>query len=106
MMRFYYSVWIAIVGYFYLKEYYKGSLIDAYVLTFFPFLIITLVFATFGAMYVCSREILGEKYARKNLIAGCSLTIVGGMGFVLWPLLVRSEIRKFRKAQPISRGGA
>jgi cytochrome bd-type quinol oxidase subunit 2 len=50
--------------------------------------------ATFLVMYRESRASLGGPYATRNLALAIAFTLVCGLGLLVWPYLVRTEIRK------------
>lgn len=57
-----------------------------------------MIVATFTVMYLAAKESLGAGYAKRNLGLALTFTLVGGIGFVIWPVLVNTEINKFRNA--------
>jgi len=57
------------------------------------YLLLVLVALTFGFMYFAAKKGIGRKYAVKNTILAVLMTSIV-LGFLLWPLLVRNEIKK------------
>ena len=49
---------------------------------------------TFAVMHRLSRENLGPRYATNNLLLASLFTLFAGLGLLLWPYLVRTEIEK------------
>ncbi len=58
-------------------------------------LLLALIAVTFVFMYLAAKKGIGKKYAVKNTILAVIMTSVA-VGFILWPLLVRNEIKKKR----------
>ena len=92
MMTLYKSTWLVLVVAIYLK---KEEFISSTVLLV---LILSMVIATFTAMYQAAKESISASYAKRNLALASAFTLVGGIGFIIWPFLVNSEIEKYRGA--------
>lgn len=92
MMALYKSTWVVLVVAIYLKaeEVNLGMIL--------PVVIICMVLATFIAMYLAAKESISLSYAKRNLTLAIVFTFIGGLGFIIWPFLVNSEIEKFRAA--------
>lgn len=90
MMALYKATWIVILVAIYLigKEGDFSSVLFA--------AIICMVIATFSAMHLAAKESIGIGYAKRNLTLAVAFTFIGGLGFVIWPILVNSEIEKSR----------
>jgi cytochrome bd-type quinol oxidase subunit 2 len=92
MMTLYKSTWIVLVIAIYLKG--KESNFD----TILFGTIICMILATFTAMYLAAKESISSGYAKRNLTLAIVFTFFGGLGFIIWPFLVNSEIEKSRGA--------
>lgn len=62
-----------------------------------------LIVPLFYFVFASGRSSKGKAYAKKNLAIAIILTPIFGLGFLLWPPLVYSEVRR---AQPVAGGNA
>ncbi|MGB0413111.1 MAG: hypothetical protein ACPGJU_01580 [Coraliomargarita sp.] len=93
MMTLYKSTWIVLVVAVYFKN--QETNFGMWFLT----AIICLMIATFITMYLAAKESISSGYAKRNLALAVTLTLFGGLGFVIWPFLVNSEIEKLRGSE-------
>ncbi|WP_162028296.1 MULTISPECIES: hypothetical protein [unclassified Lentimonas] len=93
MMTLYKSTWVVLVIAIYLKG--KESNFDTILLGS----MICMILATFTAMYLAAKELISPGYAKRNLTLAIIFTAFGGIGFIIWPFLVNSEIEKSRGAR-------
>jgi len=54
---------------------------------------------TFYVMYQIAYTHCGPRYARKNLTLAIGFTFIFGLGLMLWPYLIQTEIRKSQKIE-------
>jgi hypothetical protein len=89
MMLFYKMTWA-----FVFTSFLHGDLSSLRALAL-PFAITTFVF-----MFKAAKEAKGNSYATKNTIIAVLLSAGMGLGFIIWPILVNSEIQKNPKNDP------
>ncbi len=96
MMTCYYGVFGTVVTssvFKYQIPEYSNELIESVI----QYLYWILIPATFVFMFLAARKGIGPKYAVKNTILAVIFSSVV-IGFIIWPLLVRNEIRKHKLA--------
>ena len=70
-----------------------------------PVVIVVFAIPVFIFLYKASLEFGGVSYARRNLLIGIVLSLLGGIGIFLWPPLVNAQITKGRNEKKAARGG-
>ncbi|GHC11186.1 hypothetical protein [Cerasicoccus arenae] len=93
MMTLYKSTWIMLFVGHYVKE---EEIISGVTLAV---ILLCMIIATFTAMYLAAKESISSGYAKRNLTLAIAFTFFGGLGFIIWPFLVNSEIEKYRGAR-------
>ena len=97
MMFCYKLAWLLMLLFFFLSD--KAVLPHQWLSSKFNYLVWAALIAALtclGFMYFAAKKAKAKKYARSNLLLGICLNLFVGLGFILWPILINSEINKMK----------